>query len=347
MATADNAGVNHAVAIPQPLVTTTAATTVSTATTTATREVVDESVLAIWAPGAVSGMTKMLVGHPFDTVKVRMQALSARQAAFANPMSTLRATVRNEGFLALFKGLTPNIPCTMYYNMVNIGVFRFMCDRFERDRGLDGGSEQRLPLGDIALAGMVAGVAHLPVTNALELVRVRCQIQHSSRRLLMTPLEAMQRAIRHDGYGKGLSKGIGFTAIREIPGNAVYFATYETCFRSLCAGRDQASAQDLSQFAFISGGLAGVLNWACLFPVDSLKSRYQSDSLSRPKFRSPWHCVQKSLKHGGLVSLFRGLSPCLVRAFLANGTGFATIELVNRAVHSFKMTNQHDTSMHA
>lgn len=47
----------------------------------------------------------LTVGHPFDTIKVRLQTTSACQ--FAGPLQCLTYTVRNEGLSGLYKGATP------------------------------------------------------------------------------------------------------------------------------------------------------------------------------------------------------------------------------------------------
>lgn len=53
--------------------------------------------------GSLAGGAQVLVGQPLDTIKVRAQTAAAGQ--FAGPMDVLRQTVRNEGLLALYKGV--------------------------------------------------------------------------------------------------------------------------------------------------------------------------------------------------------------------------------------------------
>lgn len=58
-----------------------------------------------FAAGSASGITKCLVGHPFDTIKVRLQ--TATTARFAGPLDCFTQTMRNEGFKGFYKGVTP------------------------------------------------------------------------------------------------------------------------------------------------------------------------------------------------------------------------------------------------
>lgn len=55
--------------------------------------------------GVFSGITKLTVGHPFDTIKVRMQ--TSADGKFKGPMDCLFQTIRKEGVRGLYKGATP------------------------------------------------------------------------------------------------------------------------------------------------------------------------------------------------------------------------------------------------
>lgn len=53
--------------------------------------------------GTISGTTKCLVGHPFDTIKTRMQT----NAAFSGPWECLTRTLKLEGGRGLYKVISP------------------------------------------------------------------------------------------------------------------------------------------------------------------------------------------------------------------------------------------------
>jgi solute carrier family 25 (mitochondrial carnitine/acylcarnitine transporter), member 20/29 len=55
--------------------------------------------------GVFSGIAKLSVGHPFDTIKVRLQ--TAPRSQFTGPIDCVSQTLRNEGWTALYKGATP------------------------------------------------------------------------------------------------------------------------------------------------------------------------------------------------------------------------------------------------
>merc|ERR1719387_2243710 len=65
------------------------------------------------AGGALSGAVSCMVGHPFDTVKVRLQA---GRMAYTSALQCTTSTVRTEGFRALYKGLLPPLLMTSSMN---------------------------------------------------------------------------------------------------------------------------------------------------------------------------------------------------------------------------------------
>jgi solute carrier family 25 carnitine/acylcarnitine transporter 20/29 len=52
------------------------------------------------------------VGHPFDTIKVRLQTTDRSQ--FKGPWDCLRQTLRNEGVKGIYKGATPPLVGWMF-----------------------------------------------------------------------------------------------------------------------------------------------------------------------------------------------------------------------------------------
>ncbi|SCV71659.1 BQ2448_3247 [Microbotryum intermedium] len=55
--------------------------------------------------GVMSGLTKLTIGHPFDSIKVRMQC--SELGTYKGPLDCLQRTVKYEGLRALYKGATP------------------------------------------------------------------------------------------------------------------------------------------------------------------------------------------------------------------------------------------------
>ncbi len=71
-----------------------------------------------WAAGAAAGSTMTLIGHPFDTLKTRMQTNNA----YASTWACARQTVAAEGLLAVYKGLGPALATTCLTSGLRFGV---------------------------------------------------------------------------------------------------------------------------------------------------------------------------------------------------------------------------------
>ena len=121
--------------------------------------------------------------------------------------------------------------------------------------------------------------------------------------IISSPIDRFKikrQVLSNDIYSKPF-KGVQLTLLREVPANIIYFNAYKFM-------RD-------SQFnILISGGTAGILSWLFTYPIDVIKTRVQSD-----KYPSIKDAIMKK-------GLYRGLSPCLVRALVVNSIGFYVYE---------------------
>jgi hypothetical protein len=77
-----------------------------------------------------------------------------------------------------------------------------------------------------------------------------------------------------------------------------------------------------------SGGLAGAVTWAVVYPVDIIKSIVQTQPLStEAKNRSMFAIGKKIINRHGWRYLFHGLGVTVLRAFPVNGMIFPVYEL--------------------
>lgn len=73
----------------------------------------------------------------------------------------------------------------------------------------------------------------------------------------------------------------------------------------------------------LCGGIAGVISWASIYPLDVIKTRIQaeqsidlgSDEVIR---KSAWAVAKDAYRQEGAGIFFRGLGVCSVRAFIVN-----------------------------
>lgn len=75
-----------------------------------------------------------------------------------------------------------------------------------------------------------------------------------------------------------------------------------------------------------AGGVSGVCYWGATYPLDVIKSRMQAQEVGRPVYSNMRDCVRKTYQAYGLRGFFRGIGPCLLRAFPTNAAAFGAYE---------------------
>ena len=158
------------------------------------------------AMGTFSGVTCVVVGHPLDTIKVRLQT-SAR-----GPM-----------FRGLFRGI---IPPLLAVTPSWMGVFL----AYGAALKVVGSND----LSSVALAGGISGLAYSVVMCPFELVKVNAQKSHIST------LDALRRVWRassgtpaaHLNGFRGMYRGMGSCVGRDVAQSAVYYYCAESLNRS-------------------------------------------------------------------------------------------------------------------
>lgn len=76
----------------------------------------------------------------------------------------------------------------------------------------------------------------------------------------------------------------------------------------------------------LCGGSAGIVFWSCIFWIDLIKTKLQSDSLTNPRYKSNYDCLYQTLKESGIRGLYRGIVPALLRAFPVSAAYVAGFE---------------------
>ena len=180
--------------------------------------------------GTVSGLTKLLVGHPFDTVKIRLQCDPGR---YAGPIACLRSLVRHESVWAVYKGCVPPAIGWMVTDSVLLGslhTYRRMLMRWHPQR-------ERLPVALQGLAGVGAGWTNAFVTAPVELLKTKLQMQRtrfSARAAEFTSTyDCARQVVRYTGVC-GLWRALPATLLFRTSFGPM-FASYDVCQRALGA----------------------------------------------------------------------------------------------------------------
>ncbi|KAA0711588.1 Mitochondrial basic amino acids transporter [Triplophysa tibetana] len=267
----------------------------------------------------VTGAAGVLVGHPFDTVKVRLQVQNVDKPLYRGTYHCFQTIVRQESMFGLYNGIGSPMMGLAFINAIVFGVH----GNSMRMLGTD------TPLNHF-LSGAAAGAIQCVICCPMELAKTRMQIQgtveksQSSKKLHRNSLDCLMHIYRREGI-RGMNRGMVTTIVRETPGFGIYFLTYDTLTRSLgCEPDDSYVIPKL----LIAGGLSGITSWISTYPVDVVKSRLQADGAEGTnKYSGIVDCVRQSWRREGWRFLTRGLTSTLLRAFPVNATTFASVTL--------------------
>ncbi|XP_047490532.1 solute carrier family 25 member 45-like isoform X1 [Penaeus chinensis] len=264
--------------------------------------------------GWIGGCAGLVAGHPLDTIKVRQQTMGNISAA-----KGILNTFKFEGVRGFYKGMGFPLLSTGTLNALFFGVYGNTVRILSEGR-------DRPSFTDIFLAGCAGGVAQLVVACPVDLIKIKMQMQTgSSEGIWGKHFESHYRGPTScllDLYRKGGIRacytGLNSMAIRDIPSFGMYMILYEGFIRTLCGSEQSASPSSL----VFCGGMAGVISWAMIIPLDVVKSRIQGDNPSNPQYKNARDCFVKSYKAEGLKVFTRGFCMMSLRAFPTNGAIF-------------------------
>ncbi|TKA48788.1 hypothetical protein B0A55_13042 [Friedmanniomyces simplex] len=292
--------------------------------------------------GVFSGIAKLSVGHPFDTIKVRLQ--TAPKSQFSGPWDCVVQTIRHEGFNGIYKGATPPLlgwmfmdslmlgSLTFYRRLLNENVFQPLRTRPTSPHIWASDAERaRLPAVGHGMAGMLAGWTVSFIAAPIEHVKARLQIQYASsksQRLYSGPIDCTKRILAQHGF-RGLWHGLSATLLFRTQ-FFFWWGSYDVFTRAL----QQQEYVPLSTPAvnFWAGGLSAQVFWLTTYPTDVIKQRIMTDSLDPVERRYPrWRDAAKAVyREAGWKGYWRGFVPCFLRAFPANAAALVAFEGVMR-----------------
>ncbi|KAI1806055.1 mitochondrial carrier [Daldinia bambusicola] len=308
--------------------------------------------------GVFSGIAKLSVGHPFDTVKVRLQTTDPTR--FSGPLQCVVQTIRHEGVRGLYKGASPPLVGWMFMDSLMLGSLtvyrRLLAENVfyrhltphhyppspnapapEKEGPIVATSHAaaHLPSYGHGLAGVLAGWTVSFIAAPVEHVKARLQIQYAARkgeRLYAGPLDCVRKIYGAHG-ARGVYKGLLSTLLfRSF--FFFWWGSYDVLSR-LLSGRTNLSAPAIN---FWAGGLSAQIFWLTSYPSDVVKQRVMTDPLGgklndgTPRFRSWLEAARAVYREGGVKGYWRGFLPCFLRAFPANAMALVAFEGVMRAL---------------
>jgi solute carrier family 25 (mitochondrial ornithine transporter) member 2/15 len=247
---------------------------------------------------------------------------------FTGLVYTCSSILRNEGVAAFWKGAVPTAMGMAAENAMAFGVNAALKRAFPvepKDGGSDGGAPHLArPFAMGAITGCCSAIVLLPS----EIIKAKLQVVVGEN---VTAQEIMKQMIRKQGY-RSFATGLDAQLARDASFYAVFFGGYEL-FCYLFRTHVPSMPDELNYF--ISGGLAGCVGWTAAMPFDVPKTNVQA-SYETKVLGSYIPELVRIARQRGLVGLYSGLGPTLVRAFPANAALFLGVETGKKVFDSYR-----------
>jgi len=124
--------------------------------------------------GLLYGGTNTIVGHPFDTVKTKMQAQSQHMEKSAKYVETIKNVYRQEGALGFYRGWAPPFLGSIIFRSVQFSVFEACYTKWENDSTM----RQTIPFTPgtewrVLAAGVISGSVRSAIECPFEYAKVK------------------------------------------------------------------------------------------------------------------------------------------------------------------------------
>jgi len=285
------------------------------------------SALKSFIAGGCGGVCLVITGQPLDTIKVRVQT----STQYSGALDCFKKTVAKEGFFGLYKGMTtPLVGITPIYAICFFGF------------GVGQKMQQKDPKVPLTIAqtfnaGLVAGLMTTVIMAPGERIKCLLQMQTDPKnQKYKGAMDCARQILKEEGFTRGLYRGTCATMLRDVPASGAYFAGYELILRQL-SPTEEGRAQLSPGKTLLAGGTAGMLNWAVAIAPDTLKSRFQTAPPGQ--YTGVRDVFVQMVRNEGILALFKGLAPVMLRAFPANAACFlgyeTSMSFMNKAAPSW------------
>ncbi|GAM24247.1 hypothetical protein SAMD00019534_074220 [Acytostelium subglobosum LB1] len=314
--------------------------------------------------GSVGGMSSMLAGHPFDTIKVLMQDASGNLPKFKSGWHALSYTVQNEGVRGIYKGMSVPMLTVSIVNSIFFASYS-SCSKYLHPQ------ESPVPYHIVAISGAVAGATISVLLAPRDLIKSKLQVQSSirlptsssshlnnhsstaftsdtvggnkttaskgSQKGTQGPISLIKNIVKREGV-RGMSRGLSATLLRDIPGDMIYFTVYEYVKRHLSAAvynqeKVAATGSPSAWVAIGAGGCAGMSYWASIYPIDVIKTKIQTQP-EPAIYKGVIDCARQLYRTEGIGVFFRGFYPTILRAFPTSAANFLMYETTKSFLQS-------------
>lgn len=183
--------------------------------------------------GGLSGMTATTATYPLDLARGRISGkikVEGKERHYNGIIRTVIITAKEEGFLALYKGVTPTVLGAMPYEGIKFGTVAALESLFpaEKKYNEQTGKLEKASIWRKLIFGGMGGVMAGIITYPNDTVRRMLQLQGSkgTQEVYTGYFDCVKKIYARHGIQR-LYHGLTINIIRMAPNTAVQFGSYE------------------------------------------------------------------------------------------------------------------------
>jgi solute carrier family 25 (mitochondrial carnitine/acylcarnitine transporter), member 20/29 len=310
--------------------------------------------------GATAGVVGTVLGYPLDVMKTRMQVTNK------SIWTSCKNIYQEAGVFSFYRGVLSPLVALTLLNTLNFTSYAAARKQFgvpENFNVVQTGFEWR-----IMLAGGIVGPCASLISTPFELIKTQMQLVGLTAKANTGPSAVVYRNSVHAAYSigrqhgiVGLYRGFAVNTTREVVFLSTYFTVYEhlksaqlhAALNSASSAEDMASQTKFRKSVAVplAGGIAGSIGWFLSFPLDCIKSNIQMRPLAtsssssssssssqqqhqrqQPRVPGGVEVARQLLRTKGIMGLYAGVLPSILRAFVVSSTRFSAYEAVMDAL---------------
>lgn len=278
--------------------------------------------------GGIAGGLEILATFPLEYVKVQLQLREAVEGGprFKDPIDCVAQTLRNRGPCGLYVGLPPWLTFALPRSAIRFTTFERVSGWLQKG----GGKVNTLnALAAGTVAGVIESAACLTPLQNIQIKMTQDANSQRQSRIYRGFVHALREIPRREGIPAGFFGGLWPTVAKGAINNCIRFGLYNEMTGALRRARGEAPDEALGPTAsFGLGATAGAVSAVVTHPIDTVKSNLQG--LSARSYSGSLDCFKQILASSGVVGLFRGLTPRVIRVCLEIGLQFSLYDTICR-----------------
>uniref|UniRef100_A0A6S9B815 Mitochondrial carrier protein n=1 Tax=Ditylum brightwellii TaxID=49249 RepID=A0A6S9B815_9STRA len=258
------------------------------------------------ALGGASCVFTVNFTHPIELVKTRMQATGSGLGV------TFSSLLKNEGVSAFWKGIAFAWGREASYASIKLGAYAPVRDAL--------GAGKESPFYLKFLAGALTGGFGSIIGNPFDVMKTLAQTNKGKSEPLATLVSKMYK----DQGMAGFYRGVEVNIMRACVLNATKMGCYDIS-KGYVADMSGWGRKD-PRTVFASATLAGFFMTCTVAPWDMLRTKLMNQPTDAKLYNGFADCLVKTVKEGGVLSLWRGFIPIWARFAPTSTIQLLTIE---------------------